>query len=369
MLSVGVSISAAQAVPIGAGVAFDFSVTVDAEYSLTADGLVEVTVHAPTAYASYDAGNGPGVFLFDTSDLQYGSVYLVPPQIITDGTPEVPETLTYVPPFAVDAEANLPVQISVAWHGDGEEIPGAESGSYTLSSADEGAAITLVETSIGPLGTVTSTSDPVAVPAPPSGPTELLDDEFGAADGYSLGDDIPATSLDWTTIYTDPDIAATVDPLGIAEFIGDAPTNRNIRVGYAGVIGSNQAIEMTFDGVVSGNRADPVVFVRRTGSGTADGSSIRAFFVPTQNQVLFGEFSNNAAVQEVTISSIALAQGDVIRVEAVGTTATLAINGFTRGTLTGVAVTGGVPGFGGYVGTKVSNAVRWLRAVIEDLGS
>ena len=120
----------------------------DAELEINgATGTVTITVTSPAVYATYDAGNGAGVFIFDSAGLATGPVNLVPPQVIDDGTPAEGETLTLTPGLWVYQPDNGGLgSASYQWQRDGADIPGATSASYTLVSADTGADISVEET-------------------------------------------------------------------------------------------------------------------------------------------------------------------------------------------------------------------------------
>lgn len=345
---------------------FGLNSTAEGEIEIEgASGEITITVTSPSAYATYDVGAGPGVFTANSADLASGPLNLAPPQILDDGAPASGETLTSIPGLWIYDGSSAAPSITSQWHRGVAAIAGATQTSYTLGAADEGQDITLEETAIGANGTRSAISAATSVPNSVS--NTLVSDAFSSGDGYVLNDDVPTASVDWTAIYQDADITATVTSLGLAEINGDTSANRHIRVGYAGVISNNQAIEVTFDSLMESNRADPVISVRRSGGSTIEGDSVRAFFWSANSRLLLGEFSGGSVVQEITINSVPLTQDDVIRVEVSGTTATVAVNGATVATLTGLAVTGGVPTWGAYLGPNANNYVRFSRAQIEDL--
>lgn len=74
---------------------FELTTTADGEIELDgATGVVTVTVTSPSWYANYDAGNGPGVFTFDSADLANGPVNLVPPKVAVLNDADASGTLT-----------------------------------------------------------------------------------------------------------------------------------------------------------------------------------------------------------------------------------------------------------------------------------
>ncbi|MEM8871279.1 MAG: hypothetical protein AAGE38_12820, partial [Pseudomonadota bacterium] len=156
--------------PIASGsvlTGFGLSETIDAELELLdADGTLHITVLSPAAYADHDAGNGAGIFTFNTADLDAGPVNLVPPQIADDGTPEPEETLNMVPGLWIYDGANSAPAVTSQWQRDGADIAGAIATAHTLDSADAGASINVVETATERNGTRSASSLPIAIPAP-----------------------------------------------------------------------------------------------------------------------------------------------------------------------------------------------------------
>lgn len=120
----------------------------DAELEINgATGAVTITMTSPAVYATYNAGNGPGVFTFSGADLASGPVNLVPPQVIDDGTPVEGETLTLTPGLWVYEPDNGGLgSASYQWQQDGVDITNATSTNYSLTSEDAGADIRVTET-------------------------------------------------------------------------------------------------------------------------------------------------------------------------------------------------------------------------------
>lgn len=151
----------------GVTVLFDFRLTetANAELEITdATGTVTVTVTSPAGYASYDTGNGPGVFIFNSNNLASGPVNLAPPQVISDGSPAMGETLTITPGLsAYDPDNGGIGTPTYQWTRDGVAIPGATSSSYTLVADDDNTNIRVGETLADNAGTRTTISAPLSV--------------------------------------------------------------------------------------------------------------------------------------------------------------------------------------------------------------
>jgi hypothetical protein len=99
-------------------------------------GLVDITVTDPVAFA--------GTYQIDLADLTGGPVPLVPPSI--SGIASDGEVLTAADGLWIyDTGAGLPVQ-GWQWRRSGTDIPGATSGSHTVTTGDIGQALSVVET-------------------------------------------------------------------------------------------------------------------------------------------------------------------------------------------------------------------------------
>ncbi len=152
----------------------------DAELEINgATGTVTITVTNPAVYATYDAVNGPGIFIFDDTDLATGPVNIVPLQVIDDGTPAEGETLTITPGLWVYEPENGGIgtptyqwQADTAGNGTFADISGATSASYTLTSDESGDDVRVRESLTDNGGTRTVDSAIVSVdPSVPVGPT------------------------------------------------------------------------------------------------------------------------------------------------------------------------------------------------------
>ena len=113
-----------------------------------ATGVIDITVTTPAEFA--------GTYQASMTDLTGGPVNLVPPSItgqVIDG-----QVLTgHGGLWIYDTGAGLPVQ-SWQWQRGGADILGATSGTYTVTAADSGQAITLVETQTDGFGQRSATS-------------------------------------------------------------------------------------------------------------------------------------------------------------------------------------------------------------------
>jgi len=152
-------------VTVAAALVFDLTENASGEAEIDgASGEVTLTVTSPAIYAGYDAGNGPGVFVFNTSDLESGPINLVPPDLVDDGTPDVGEALAVSPALWVYDGDNADPTITYQWLRNGSAIPGAEASTYDLVPADASATISVTEVASGSNGTRSSTSLGVSIP-------------------------------------------------------------------------------------------------------------------------------------------------------------------------------------------------------------
>ena len=143
----------------------------DAELEINgATGTVTITVTSPAVYATYDAGNGAGVFIFDSAGLATGPVNLVPPQVIDDGTPAEGETLTLTPGLWVYDPGKGGIgsptyqwQADTAGNGTFADISGATSNSYTLTAGEAGDDVRVQESMSDNAGSRTANSAAVSV--------------------------------------------------------------------------------------------------------------------------------------------------------------------------------------------------------------
>jgi len=162
-----VSRFAQSAFSIDVSAAAEFSVTQTADNEIELDsatGDVTVTITSPAVYADYDAGNGPGVFTFDSADLAAGPVNLVPPQIEDDGSPAAGETLSITPGLWVyDPDNGGLLAVANQWQSNGVNISGATAATYLLTSAEAGDAVRVRETLTDNGGNRTANSAAVTV--------------------------------------------------------------------------------------------------------------------------------------------------------------------------------------------------------------
>jgi hypothetical protein len=171
--------------------ALELSQTADGEVEIDhATGTVTVTITSPSWYANYDAGNGPGVFTFDSALLASGPVNLVPPLIerTTDadssGTTNEGDTVgigdpasdtSYPGLWVYDPDVGGLGTASYQWQadagGDGSfaDLSGATSSTYTLTSGEAGDDVRVQETLADNGGSRTVSSAAVSVEAASSG--------------------------------------------------------------------------------------------------------------------------------------------------------------------------------------------------------
>jgi hypothetical protein len=176
--------------------ALELSQTADGEVEMdNATGTVTVTITSPSWYATYDAGNGPGVFTFDSADLASGPVNLVPPLIerATDadssGTTNAGDTVgigdpasdtSYPGLWVYDPDVGGLGAASYQWQadagGDGNfaNLSGSTSSTYTLTSGEAGDDVRVQETLADNGGSRTVSSVAISVEAASSfDPTSL----------------------------------------------------------------------------------------------------------------------------------------------------------------------------------------------------
>lgn len=142
---------------------FDITSTANSEIQL--DGVtdtVTVTITAPAQYASYDAGNGPGVFVFDSAALASGPVLFVPVRLTATGA-TAGDSLDLIPGLSAYDSDNPAPTVTYAWLRNGVIIPGETGSSYLVRSEDAGTDIAVRETVTGTNGTAVSTAVPVGV--------------------------------------------------------------------------------------------------------------------------------------------------------------------------------------------------------------
>lgn len=139
----------------------EFEITGTVENQIEINGVAgtfTITITDPTAYAAYDAGDGPGVFVADGSELIAGPITLVPPQIADGSIPLPGTTLTVIPGLWIyDADSAAPT-INYRWLRNGTVIPGENSTTYIIQAADAGQQITVEETVTDANGTRVATS-------------------------------------------------------------------------------------------------------------------------------------------------------------------------------------------------------------------
>jgi hypothetical protein len=131
------------------------SLSPNAEGTLTvaaANGEITVTVTEPAAFA--------GTYVSDTALLSGGPVAIIPPRIA--GQAQTGVELTAVTGLWI-FEGEVTGE-TWSWRRNGAPIAGATAATYTVSQADEGAALTVAQTLTAGGGNRTSTSPALAIP-------------------------------------------------------------------------------------------------------------------------------------------------------------------------------------------------------------
>lgn len=130
--------SATKSVTTTGGTGVTFTETAGNEAELETDGAGTITITAPGEYAATQS--------VIVANLDLGPLYLHPPIVVDDGSPDVGETLNLIPALWIyDAAGPAPV-MSYQWYHNGAPIAGATGASYTLQAADAGAMITVAQT-------------------------------------------------------------------------------------------------------------------------------------------------------------------------------------------------------------------------------
>ncbi|MEJ6396225.1 hypothetical protein V8J82_23425 [Gymnodinialimonas sp. 2305UL16-5] len=306
--------------------ALELSPTGDGEVVFNfATGLVEVTIVAPTLYA--------GTYMFNADDLATGPVNLVPPIIVDDGSPTEGETVTMTRGLWI-YDAELPIDaVETRWQRDGADIANATGNSYTLTSADLGTDLNVVETVGQPTTGARSVASPgVSVPGGFEPP--VFEDDFTA---YATNDSIAAVSDDWQYEEQQGGSYFTAEGAGQAR-LGNLGTGAQ-GVVYAGAISDDQYAQATFAGIFGTPvQANFGVSVRQVST-----DRIQFIYIERDNELLLVETGQSG--QRVPHT---LVPGDVLRLDVVGTTATAYLNGSPVMTATIQTITTGKPGIRGY---------------------
>jgi len=189
----------------------------DVSYDPVGDEIT-VTVTAPGIYA--------GSYLVAASALEAGPVNLVAPVVLSDGTPELGETLSRQPGlWLYDARAPQP-NLSQRWQedhfGDGQfqDIPGATGPQFVLDEDDIGDQVRVIETATqGGVGAQSATSAALLVPAPP--PAPILQTAPGIT---GAGVEMATLTADTSDIWTQNDVVVTVTDREYQLWVGGALT-------------------------------------------------------------------------------------------------------------------------------------------------
>ena len=167
--AVGVAIRARNGIGVGAASdvksitpapAFKITNTAEGNIEISGlDGIVTIIIAEPSIYAGYDAGHGPGVFVFDQASLSGDLISLVPPRITGDNTAAAGDTLEIIPGLSAYNGDNTAPLITYEWLRNGVAIAGATGTAYTMQAGDSDAGIAVRETLTGVTGTSTSVSN------------------------------------------------------------------------------------------------------------------------------------------------------------------------------------------------------------------
>lgn len=157
---------------IGAGLASDIkSITLSSSFSLTDTGdseieitgvqdTITITIAEPSVYASYDSGQGPGVFVVESTDYTDGPLNLVPPRIIGGDSAIEGTALSVIPGLWIYDGEDMGPTIGYRWRRNGVPIDGETDTTYTVQAADVTQQISVEETVTGFSGASTNTSAP-----------------------------------------------------------------------------------------------------------------------------------------------------------------------------------------------------------------
>ena len=126
-------------------------------------GDILVQAGAEPLTVTVDSAPYQGSYVLDPAALSVAPVNLVPPAIA--GTAAAGQILTAVPGLWSHDGTGVTPTLAWQWLRDGGQIAGAANGSYTLTSADAGKAISVAETAKDAHGTRQAVSAPLAIPA------------------------------------------------------------------------------------------------------------------------------------------------------------------------------------------------------------
>lgn len=124
-------------------------------------GTLTFTIAAPSIYANFDAGNSPGIFVVNSTDMDVGPVNLVPPQISGGDNLTVGAAADAAPGLWVyDGDITAPTP-SYRWLRNGIPIIGETGTRYILQAEDVGQQVTVEEKSTASSGARVAISAPI----------------------------------------------------------------------------------------------------------------------------------------------------------------------------------------------------------------
>ncbi|MEM7509081.1 MAG: fibronectin type III domain-containing protein [Pseudomonadota bacterium] len=320
-----------------APVSLSLSATADGEAEIITDpatGLVEITIDMPSIYA--------GTYSIDPAGLATGPINLVPPQISTDGSPEVGETLTRIPGLWIyNAEAGGLQPPALQWLANNQgnapfaDIAEAMSDQYLLTEAEGGDDVLLREVLTDAFGSQAVDSTPVSVPV--AIPPIAFHDDFT---GYDAAQDILATA-GWTAEHSNATRAADLSFIahdGGGRFLA-TPNANNVRHFLIpdATLNDDHYIEIVYQGA-SGTYPDQLALCLRY----LDPVNHIRILVKANGSfggVDVGAGGNIAG--GLGGKGSALVPGDVIRAEVIGTTLSVQVNGTPTGVTPQTTITTG----------------------------
>lgn len=157
--------------PVQAAQSFALVQNAQGEIEISAiSGDLTVTVTAPSEYAGTYTTDTDGTPL-NPASLATGPQCLVAPVIAGDGSPSVGETLTSIPGLWIYDDANGSPSVAAQWQSDTNgngnfvAIGGATANSLTLSGAEDGDTVRMIETATDLAGVRGAVSNALAVGA------------------------------------------------------------------------------------------------------------------------------------------------------------------------------------------------------------
>jgi hypothetical protein len=332
--------------------ALELSQTADGEVEMdNATGTVTVTITSPSRYATYDAGNGAGVFTFDSADLASGPVNLVPPLIerTTDadssGTTNAGDTVgigdpasdtSYPGLWVYDPDVGGLGAASYQWQtdagGDGNfaNLSGATSSTYTLTSGEAGDDVRVQETLADNGGSRTVSSVAISVEAASSSYSDSFDLAFGTE----------ITGNDWAYVASISSNPQRITHNGSGALTLTDGNGARLAAIYSGSLAfsDDQYAEVVMDNIGSDNLDKPGCMVRMDSLGNG-------YAVEKQSTNEFRVHSySGGTVTELDRVTTTIANGDTLRLEASGTTIRVLINGVEEWSATNTDHATGEPG-------------------------